>query len=406
MRARDYFTEALENVRAAKLRSFLTSLGIIIGIGSVVLLIAIGQGVNARVTGAFADLGSTRITISPSAPREGGGSGGFGGPPGLIASTLTLEDAAALAGVEGVAAVAPVIVVPVRVTSPEESLATALLGTSPAYGEVTGLQLVAGRVFAEASSEVVLNEAAATALFAGADPLGSAVSISGRDFDVVGVYADQLSPFAQFAADSDEERVRPVLFAPVEEALSLAATERVAQIVLVADSPERVELAMAGVRSVLLERRGGVADFSTASFQELLASFTQIFDTLTLFLAAIAGISLLVGGIGIMNIMLVTVTERTREIGIAKAIGATRGNVVIQFLVEAVFLSVLGGVLGVAFAWLGTVVLAQTLDLPAIITPSAVSLAVGVSALIGIFFGVFPAWRAARLDPIVALRHQ
>jgi putative ABC transport system permease protein len=193
---------------------------------------------------------------------------------------------------------------------------------------------------------------------------------------------------------------------PVGPALDMAGTQKVSQIAVVAKSPELVDATIDKIRTALVQRHNSVQDFTISSFQQLTSSFSQIFNTLTLFLAAIAGISLLVGGIGIMNIMLVTVTERTREIGIAKAIGATSGSVVAQFLVEAVTLSVIGGVLGLTVAWLGTIALGRLLGLPAVVSLSAIALAVGVSAAIGIFFGVVPAWRAARLDPIVALRHE
>ena len=409
MRPADYLVLALEDIRAAKLRSFLTSLGIIIGVGSVVLMMSIGAGVNATVTGAFSELGSTRITVSPSAPRAEGArpGGGFGGGGG-VASTLTVEDAAALAGVDGVAAVAPVLQVPARVDGPARTLNLAVTATAPAYREATGQRLATGRLFAADAAEVVLNEAAAGQLFGGAGAVGATLRINGGDFTVVGLFADQSSPFAQGGpgGDAGEGRANPAVYIPIERGLELAGTRHVAQIVLTASSPERVEATTEGVRAALLARHNGVADFAASSFQQLLASFTQIFDVFTLFLAAIAGISLVVGGIGIMNIMLVTVTERTREIGIAKAIGATSANVVLQFLVEAVLLSLLGGLLGLAVAWLGTVLLGQLLDLPALVTPAAIALALGVSAAIGVFFGVVPAWRAARLDPIVALRHE
>jgi putative ABC transport system permease protein len=417
MRPYDYLTGALEDIWATKLRSFLTSLGIIIGVGSVVLMMSIGAGVNSTVTGAFSDLGSTQITISPSAPRSAeseqddefrGGGGGRGGEFGVnVASTLTTDDAVAIADVEGVAAVAPVIQVPIKVVGPAKTLDVAVTGTTSAHAAVTNQELITGRVFSDDGGEVVLNEAAAAQLFDDAAALGATVTIKDQSFTVAGIFKNAISPFAQGRPGGDNEaQAQPAIFVPIEQALEMAGTEHVAQIVLTAESPEGVDATMERVRTVLLNQHEGVADFSITSFQELLSSFSEIFDVLTLFLAAIAGISLVVGGIGIMNIMLASVTERTREIGIAKAIGATRRHVVAQFLVEAVMLSALGGVIGLAVAWLGTVLLKQTLDLPAIISPATIALAIGVSAAIGVFFGVAPAWRAARLDPIVALRHE
>jgi putative ABC transport system permease protein len=409
MRLNDYLAGALEDIAAAKLRSFLTALGIIIGVGSVVLMLSIGAGVERTVTGAFADLGSTRVTIAPSRPGAGPGGGpGGGGPGGGVASTLTVADAEAIAEVSGVAAAAPVIQVPARAEGPAGAVDLTITGTTPAYGEATGQELTTGRLFDLDADEVVLNQAAADQLVSDRDAAGQTITIRERQYTVVGVFANQQSPFAQVRSGGrdDEATARPIVFLPIERALDIAETRHVSQIVLIAASPEQVNNVVAEVESTMLDLHDGVDDFSVTSFQQLMESFTQIFDVLTAFLAAIAGISLLVGGIGIMNIMLASVTERTREIGIAKAIGATRRNIVLQFLTESMLLSVRGGLLGLGVAWIGTLLLQRALDLPAIVTPGAIMLAVGVSAAIGIFFGVFPAWRAARLDPIVALRHE
>jgi putative ABC transport system permease protein len=422
MRLFDYIKTALEDIGSAKLRSLLTSLGIIIGVGSVVLIMSIGEGVSSTVTGAFSELGSTRMTISSSAPRTGGlgqrggpgagggpgGNGGFGG--GNVASTLTVEDAAVLMDVDGVAAAAPVIQVSAKVSGPAKTFDLAVTGTTPPYQEATGQKLLEGRIFNQDAAEVVLNEAAAKQLFGEAATasasVGKPVQINSQNYTVAGVFANEQSPFAGGGPGGGDSQAAPVVYMPVGLALAIADTQRVSQIVLTAQSPEVVDSAMEGIRTTLLARHNGVQDFSISSFQQLMSSFTQIFSIITVFLAAIASISLVVGGIGIMNIMLVTVTERTREIGIAKAIGATRMNIVLQFLVEAVTLSLIGGLLGLLVAWLGTVLLGQLFDLPSLVSLQAIALAVGVSAAIGIFFGVVPAWRAARLDPIVALRHE
>lgn len=413
----DYIKTALENISSAKLRSLLTSLGIIIGIGSVVLIGSIGGGVSSTITSAFSGLGSTQMSISSSAPvTDNGNQSGFGGRGAggglggaIVAGTLSTEDASALMSVDGVAAAAPVIEVVAKVTGPAKTLDLGVTGTTSAYQTATAKTLVDGRIFSETASEVVLNQSAATELFGTAGPLGQTVKINDATYTVVGVFTDPVSPFAQTGpgrGGAAQSGANAAVYMPVGTALTLAGTQKVSQIAVAAGSPEVVDATIERIRTALVQRHNNVQDFTITSFQQLTASFTQVFNTLTLFLAAIAAISLLVGGIGIMNIMLVTVTERTREIGIAKAIGATSGSVVIQFLVEAVMLSVIGGVLGLLVAWLGTVALGRLLGLPAVVSISTIILAVSVSAAIGIFFGVVPAWRAARLDPIVALRHE
>ena len=419
MRPLDYLAQAGESIAAAKLRTFLTALGIIIGIGAVITMLAIGQGVSSAVVGTFQDLGANRLWITTAPPTADGEAGrGFGGGMGgLVASRLTVDDAEALRQVGGIAAVAPVIEVPTAIDGPGATLQAVATGTTPAYAEVNGYDLVAGRLFAEGSTEVVLNESAAQALFPEGVPLGSTVSLDQQTFTVVGVLSDE-SPLTQSGAGfggarsdaagdaAESPSARPALYLPVTRALEMAGTEHVSQIMLTVDPPERTAEAMQQVQAALRERHGGVTDFRVISAQELLEGFTQVFDILTVGLAAIAGISLLVGGIGIMNIMLVSVTERTREIGIVKAIGATRTHIVLQFLLEAVLLSLIGGILGLALAWAGTLAAQAALGLPVIVTPTAVALAVGISAAIGLFFGVAPAWRASRLDPIIALRHE
>ncbi|HEX8228093.1 MAG TPA: ABC transporter permease [Chloroflexia bacterium] len=414
MRWLDYIKMALEGIGAAKLRSLLTSLGIIIGVGSVVLITSTGEGVSSAVTGAFSDLGSTRLTIRPSAPvvegSGGSGNSSFGGTV-AVASTLTVEDADALMGVAGVAASAPFIRVAGKVSGPAKTLDLGIIGTAPLYREATGQRLLEGRMFDNDADEAVLNEAGVKQLFGEAatptTAIGQPIQINGRDYTLVGVFANEESPFSQgMPGGNAANQVIPAVYMPVDSALDLAGTQRVSQIMLTAENPEVVNSAMEGIKATLLSRHGGVQDFTISSFQQLLSSFNQVFSIITVFLSAIASISLVVGGIGIMNIMLVTVTERTREIGIAKAIGATRMNIVLQFLVEAITLSLIGGLLGLAVAWLGTWLLGQFLGLPSVFSLQAIALTVGISAAIGIFFGVVPAWRAARLDPIVALRHE
>ncbi len=412
MRPIDYVTEAAADLRSSKLRSLLTSLGIIIGVGSVVLMLSLGEGVKQTVTGAFAELGSTRITVSPSAPGDGFGGGGFrGGGFGGVASTLTVADADAVEDLPDVAAVAPSLQLAARLEAGSRSLDVAVTGTAPTYFEVIGQELEAGRTFASGSREAVVNRAAGEALFGSPAAIGATFRTAGSEFTVVGVVSDRDRLFGDGggppgSGQSQDEGPGAEVFLPVEAVLDMAGTEHISQILVAAADPTVVDAVVESVRATLSARHDGVDDFEVTSLRELLSSFTQVFDVLTAFLAAIAGISLLVGGIGIMNIMLVVVTERTREIGIARAIGATRRDVVLQFLIEAVLISVVGGVIGLGLAGLGAFVVGRALDVQAAITPGIIGLALGVSGAIGIFFGVVPAWRAARLDPIAALRHE
>jgi putative ABC transport system permease protein len=406
MRPLDFLREALVDLRSSKLRSLLTSLGIIIGVGSVTLMLSLGEGVRNSVTGAFADLGSNRITVLPATPG-----GGFGG--GLIASTLTLEDVDAISALPDVADVAPVVRAAARLETPRGPLDLAVTGTGPAYPELSGQALEAGRTFVPGADEVVLDGTASEFLFGMDQPLGETFGLEGRTYTVVGI-VENLQLFGggfggggpQASPDPNRAPSNIGVFLPIDDVLALSGGETVAQIVAAATDPSVVDAAVAAIETTLEERRDGVRDFRVDSLDELLGSFNQIFDVLTGFLAAIAGISLLVGGIGIMNIMLVVVAERTREIGIAKAIGATRRDIVLQFLAEAVLISLLGGLIGLVVAWIGVTLIGQAIDIETAISPGTVALALGVSAAIGIFFGVAPAWRAARMDPIAALRHE
>ncbi|CAN5644334.1 ABC transporter permease [soil metagenome] len=407
----DYMREAGTDLRSAKLRSLLTSLGIIIGVGSVVLLLSLGEGVRETITRNFADLGSTRITVTPGAPGRGMGGGGFGS----IASTLTLDDAAAIRALDDVTAAEPLLQAVARVSTPTGPRPMAVTGTGPSYPLLTGQDLELGRT-TEDDREALLTRAAADYLFPDTDAVAATLAVDGTDFTVVGVVENltlglgggQAGPGGGSGTGNGEARgpgFQAAIYLPAQFVMDLAGTDHVSQIIASASEPQVVDATVEQVEALLLERHG-VEDFRVDSIAELLDSFDQIFGVLTGFLAAIAGISLLVGGIGIMNIMLVVVTERTREIGIAKAIGATRRDIVLQFLTEAVLISLVGGMIGLVLAWLGLVGLGEVLGIETGLSAGIVSLALGVSIAIGVFFGVAPAWRAARMDPITALRHE
>ena len=406
----DVIREAASDLRSAKLRSLLTSLGIIIGIASVVVLLSLGEGVRATVTGAFADLGSTRITVSAAAPGRGSG-----GPFVPVASTLTLDDVAAVEQLPGVEAVAPLLQAVARVESLTVARDMAVTGTGPAYPLIAGQELIDGRVLA-GTGEAMLSQGAVGRFFSGTGPVGQPLRVADREYVVVGVLEDLSLGFGGRGGSDGEDGPdgqgagegqggRPAVYLPVADVMGLAGTDRVSQILVVATDPQVVDATVDAIDELLLARHG-LDDFRVNSIAELLDSFGEIFGVVTGFLAALAGISLLVGGIGVMNIMLVVVAERTREIGIAKALGATRRDIVLQFLVEAILISLVGGLVGLLLAALGVLVIGQLLDIEAAVSGWIVALAVGVSVGIGIFFGVAPAWRAARMDPITALRHE
>jgi putative ABC transport system permease protein len=409
----DFLREAGADLRSAKLRSLLTSLGIIIGVASVVILLSLGEGVRATVTGAFADLGTTRITVSPSAPGRGIGGGAFA----PITSTLTLADVDAIRELPDVTAAEPLLQAVARVESESLGRDMAVTGTGPDYPLLSGQEIEEGRVFAAGAPEAVITRSAAERFFSSGDALGSSLRVNDTDYTVVGVAANLELGFGSGGGpggppgggtggeQSQGSGFLVAVYLPAQDVMTIAGTERVSQIIIAASEPATVDATVEAVDALLLERHG-IDDFRVDSLADLLGSFEQIFGVLTGFLAALAGISLLVGGIGIMNIMLVVVAERTREIGIAKAIGATRRDVVLQFLTEAVLISFVGGLVGLALAWLGVLGIGEALGIEASVSGWIVALALLVSVGIGVFFGVAPAWRAARMDPITALRHE
>ncbi|MDP9439388.1 MAG: ABC transporter permease [Actinomycetota bacterium] len=378
-------------------RTALTMLGIIIGVGAVVLLTSLGNGIQESISGQISDLGPNLITVIPGS--EDGGGGGGGGPFGAAAaSTLTPDDARAIAGLPGVSAASSNVSV---VASVNGRQSVAFSGVDPSYEEIRQVRLDAGR-FVRGEGEVVLAASAARDLLDSApdEAVGRFLPIGGKGHKVVGV-AEKVDPgFGPPVPQSS--------YLTTGDALEISGNETVGQIVAQAESAGAVEGAVKRIKARLAKAHDGARDFSVFTQEELLSTFTEISDQLKIFLAGIAGISLLVGGIGVMNIMLVSVAERTREIGVRKALGATNADILLQFLLEAVLLALIGGALGVALGVAGSIVLPKVLtDLPpAVVTLEEVALAFGVSALIGVVFGVLPAYRSARLEPVEALRRE
>lgn len=396
MNWRDTFASGLEAIRAHRLRSALTMLGIVIGISSVILTVGLGLGAQNQVRSQIDALGSNLLIVSPgSSTSSSGQRGGFG-----TASTLTLTDASALDDTSvapDVEAVAPVVSSSATLVAGTTNWTSSLTGTTTSWLPVRNRTLSAGRFFTDGESDVVvLGPDTVSELFGRRPAVGQRVTVAGRPMTVVGVLAST-------GESSDDD----LALTPLGTAQSLTGTASasVSTIYVQASTAETLSAAYQEI-DALLRNLHGETDFSIATQESLLETANATNETLTILLGGVAAISLLVGGIGVMNIMLVAVTERIREIGLRKALGATPAAIRRQFLVEAGVLGVCGGLLGIALGVAGAFVLPRLIDQPVSLSAVAVAAAIGVSLAIGIGFGVYPASRAARLTPIDALRSE
>ncbi len=413
----------LRGLASKPARTALSALGIVIGVAAVVALTSLGNGVRESVSGQITNLGPNIITVSPGS--EEGDDGGI--IEAEMASTLTPQDARSVAALPTVKAASSVV----AMRASAEGKSVQFMGVDPSYDEVHKVVFASGR-FVAGEGEIVLSQADAKRLFGGnpEEAVGKTMAVRGFAFnvpeqvlenvlgepargspdvsqepaeryEVVGVLASQPEGgFVQATAD--------ISYMTAWDAMGLSELSAVGQILVSATSADTVDEAKADITAELRSNHGGQEDFTVETQEDLLSTFTQITDQLNIFLAGIAGISLLVGGIGIMNIMLVSVTERTREIGVRKALGATDADILLQFLFEAVLLAAIGGLAGVALGVGAPSLLPLVLpDLPApVFSAAQVALAFGVSALIGVLFGSLPAYRSARLAPVEALRRE
>ncbi len=399
---------ALRALRTNKMRSLLTVLGMIIGVAAVIAMFAVGTGAQVRITERFASMGSNLLVVFPGSSRSGGVRGGGGTLP-----TLTLEDAEAiLRECPAVADVAPRVSGRTQVVYGNANWSTSTVGSTASLLSIRNWTLESGRNFTEsdqrsAAKVCILGATVASELFGGEDPLGKIVRVNKIPMTVVGLLAAKGSSAA--GSDQDDTVLVPVTTA-MKRLFGARFPGKIQDMTIQAKSAAEIAAAESQITDLLARRHrirpGEENDFTVRNLSEIMEAAQEGARIMSLLLAAVASVSLLVGGIGIMNIMLVSVTERIREIGIRMALGARGSDILRQFLVEAMMLSLLGGVLGVALAWVLTEVGSRFMPMPLQISPGSVVLAFAFSAGVGIFFGLYPAVSASRLDPIQALRHE
>jgi putative ABC transport system permease protein len=402
----DLFHETFLALTNNKVRSSLTILGIVVGIASVILMVSIGQGSQAAITSSIQSAGSNLLMITPGGggffPGQRGGGGGD-------RATLTEKDVKAVQDLPGVAGVAPESSSQYAVATAGGSTTVRVTGVSGSYTEVKSIETSTGSFLTDedvrgSTKVAVLGPTVATTLFGdGVDPTGQKVRINGMIFTVLGVTKSKGST----GFGSADENV----YIPLTTLQRyLTGNDTVSTINVEASTADIMSALQQTITDTLVVSRNvkdpTAPDFRVTSQSDILTTMSTVTGTFTVLLASIAGISLLVGGIGIMNMMLTTVTERTREIGLRKAIGARPADITSQFLTEAITLTVLGGVIGIALGWGASLIVTATGLLTTVVSWQAVALAVGVCAGIGIVFGYYPARRAAKLDPMEALRYQ
>jgi len=393
-----------------KLRSFLTMLGIVIGVGAVIALMSVGKGAEASIVSSIGSLGSNLVTISPGASV---GPGGFRSAPGSV-QTLTQEDAEAIAEqVDYVDIVAPSDSTNLQLVVGGENMNARITGVPVEYMQAYNLNVASGSFFTAYDYErgakvAVLGANVAETLFEGVDPIGQQMRMGSNVVRVIGILESKEGGIGS----ANDSTLIPLsaLQQMVAQSRTSQGERVVSSIALTVSDESQTDYVIEKITSLLRSRHqlgpGVDNDFSITSMEELTSMLSETVGTLTLLLGAIAAISLLVGGIGVMNIMLVSVLERTREIGIRKALGARERDIWGQFLIEAVFLTFAGGIIGVTLGWVVSLVVDRMELMSTLVTADIIILAVSVSVGIGLFFGFYPAWRASRLNPIDALRSE
>jgi putative ABC transport system permease protein len=402
MRLADLLRLAFSRLGTGKLRAALTMLGVVIGVASVVALVSVAQGATKGISDRLQSLGTNLLTVNAGSTTSGFTRGSAGS-----ATTLTLDDATAISQLDDVQAVEPELSTSKLVIAGSLNETATVIGTTPGYPTVRAYTMWVGTFLTQAAIDnnlrvAVIGATTADNLGLDASSIGSTIYIGGLPFDLVGI----MQPKGGTGFNSPDDEV----LIPVSTARELfVGTNSVRSVGVSAASADQIDTVSAEITALLEQRHGittGVDDFSISTQAQLLGTVSSVSDVLTLLLAGIASISLLVGGIGIMNIMLVSVRERTREIGIRKAIGARGRDILSQFLVEALALSLAGGLIGIALGVLASFGIGLYAGWGFVFNPATVIVAVGFSLVVGIVFGVWPASQAARLDPVVALRYE
>ena len=405
MRWGDLLRMSISRLGTSRLRTGLTMLGIVIGVASVVALVAVGQGATSGITSRLEGLGTNLLTINAGAASSGFTRGSAGS-----ATTLTLEDAAAIGELDGVAGVAPELSSSAFVVAGDLNTTTTIIGTNQDYPLVRAFDLWQGSFLTDTSVEAglrvaVLGSTTASDLDLDASSVGSRISIGGIPFTIVGILQEKGS---SGSSSSDDQVLIPV--STMKTYFSGSSTTSVRSIGVCVTSRDAPETVKAQITSTLTDRHNiastASADFTVADQTQLIDTASSVSSTLSLLLGGIASISLVVGGIGIMNIMLVSVRERTREIGIRKAIGARNRDILLQFLTEALAISLLGGLVGVAIGMAVSAAIGFVAGWGFVFSPVTLVAATFFSLAVGVVFGVWPARQAAQLNPIAALRYE
>ena len=403
------FTELLKmawrSLAANKLRTFLTMLGVIIGVTSVIALVSVGMGVKKNVVDSISRLGSNMLIVMP-------GSSNRGGPRGAAGSltTLTYEDAEAIdEKIKNVAHVSPTVSGSYQVVYGHENWNTSVTGVVPEYVDIQSLTLKSGLFFSAHDVDVrnrvaVIGSTVATNLFATVNPVGKKIRIGNAPYTIIGV----LESKGQSSGGQDQDDVVLIPLTTAQERL-IGITYVRSINVQVTDS-DKMDEVQSNIEKLLRQRHrirtGAEDDFNVRNLTSLMETMTSTTTMITLLLGAIAGISLVVGGVGIMNITLASVTERTREIGIRKAIGATYSSIMLQFLIESTMISVIGGIIGIGIGIIAAQAISKFGNFTTVISGMSIAASFGFALFVGVFFGMLPARKAARLDPIEALRYE